>query len=271
MSNLSQRLLVAVIAIPLALGAAWLGGWAWAAVVALAAVAAQAELYGLAARAGASPMRVLGLAMGALAALRAMLPWAAPALAAGVVVVVVATLFRRSSTPLLDAATTLLGVAYPALLLGFGVDLREASVPLMAEDAGFRMVSAVLLCIWGADSFAYFAGRGFGRHPLMPSVSPKKTWEGSAGGFFGAVLIAAGCKILFVPAWSWLDVTVIGAICGGASQLGDLAESLFKRSVEVKDSGTWIPGHGGALDRLDAAAVAVPLTVLHLDHVSRLF
>jgi phosphatidate cytidylyltransferase len=77
--------------------------------------------------------------------------------------------------------------------------------------------------------------------------------------------------LLFLPAWSWLDVAVIGAICGGASQLGDLAESLFKRSVEVKDSGTWIPGHGGALDRLDAATVAVPLMVLYLDYVSRLF
>ena len=271
MTNLTQRLLVGIVAIPLALGAAWVGGWVWAGVVAALAVAAQAELYNLASRVGASPIRGIGLALGALAAVRALVPWAAPALAAGVVIVVVAPLFRRSPTPLLDAATTLFGVAYPAFLLGYAVLLREALPGGAGAPAGFLMLAAVLMCIWCADSAAYFVGRAVGRRPLMPRVSPKKTVEGSVGGLAGALLIAAACKLTFLPAWSWLDVAAIGAICGGASQLGDLAESYFKRAADVKDSGTWIPGHGGALDRLDAAAVAVPLSVLHLDHVARLF
>jgi phosphatidate cytidylyltransferase len=268
MSNLLQRVLVGVVAIPLALGAAWLGGWVWACAVAAAALIAQYELYGLAGRAGASPILALGLPLGALAAVRALVPWAGPVLAAGIVLVVVAPLFRRSATPLMDAAVTLFGVAYPALLLGFAVDIRETGLPITIPPLGFRMVAAVMLCIWGADCLAYAAGRAAGRHPLMPRVSPNKTWEGSAGGLLGAVLIAAACKATFLPEWSWLDVAAIGAICGAASQLGDLAESLYKRSAGVKDSGTWIPGHGGALDRLDAAAVAVPLSALYLGHVA---
>jgi phosphatidate cytidylyltransferase len=270
-TNLLQRILVGVVAMPLALGAAWVGGWVWATLVAAAAVAAQFELYGLAGRAGASPMRALGLVLGAVAALRAMLPWAPVALAAGAVAIVVAPLFRRSATPLLDAATTLFGVVYPALLLGFAVDLRGAAGPPADAAHGFKVIAAVMSCVWGADSLAYFVGRAVGRHPLMPRVSPKKTWEGSMGGLAGALLVAAVCKLTFLPAWSWVDVTAIGFICGGASQFGDLAESLFKRASEVKDSGSWIPGHGGALDRLDAASVAVPLSALYLVHLAGRF
>jgi phosphatidate cytidylyltransferase len=183
---------------------------------------------------------------------------------------VVTALYRKSETPLLDTAATLLGVAYPALLLGYAVDLREATAPLIDPPAGFRLMATVLMCVWGADTLAYAVGRLAGRTPLMPSVSPKKTWEGSAGGLLGAMAVAATCKLWLIPALSWLDVASLGAICGGISQLGDLAESHFKRSVDVKDSGSWIPGHGGMLDRLDAATVAVPLTFLYLHYVARL-
>jgi phosphatidate cytidylyltransferase len=131
-------------------------------------------------------------------------------------------------------------------------------------------MATILMCVWGADTLAYAIGRFAGRTPLMPRVSPKKTWEGSGGGLFGAVAVAAACKLWLIPALTWLDVAALGAICGGISQLGDLAESLLKRSVDVKDSGSWIPGHGGMLDRLDAAAVAVPLSFLYLHYVARM-
>jgi phosphatidate cytidylyltransferase len=182
-----------------------------------------------------------------------------------VVAVLVTVLFARAATPLADAAATLFGVVYPAALAGAAVALRTSDAPWLATGAsgdagGFWLLTTVLVCVWGADTFAYFAGRAFGRHPLFPRVSPKKTWEGSAGGALGALALAAGFK-LAVPALplTWTDVVVIGLACGVASQLGDLVESLFKRSVDVKDSATWLPGHGGMLDRLDAAIVAIPL------------
>ncbi len=270
-SNLVQRVLTGVVAAPRVLGAAWVGGWLWAALVAAAALVAQRELYALAAKSGAAPMAALGLGLGALAALRAVLPWALPALAAGVVVLVLVPLFRKSRTPLLDAATTLFGVAYPALLLGFAVDLRQAEAPLLEPGAGFGFVAATMLGVWGADSLAYFVGRAFGRRPLFPRVSPKKTWEGAVGGALGALLLVAVAKLTFVPVWSWADVAVVALACGVASQFGDLAESLFKRAADVKDSGAFLPGHGGLLDRLDALTVAVPLVALYLDHVAGLY
>ncbi len=266
-SNLVQRVLTGAVGIPLVLAVAWLGGWPWALLMAAAGLLAQHELYGLAVKSGAAPMRLFGLALGALALLRALLPWALPALALGVVVTVLAPLYRKSPTPLLDAATTLFGVLDPALLLGFAVDLREVASPLLEPGAGFAFLASTLVCVWGADSAAYFAGRAFGKHPLFPRVSPKKTWEGAVGGALGAFALAALAKLFFVPAWTWVDVAVVALACGVASPFGDLAESLFKRASNVKDSGSILPGHGGLLDRLDAAAIAIPLVALYFSYV----
>ena len=176
-------------------------------------------------------------------------------------------LFRRSETPLLDAATTLFGVAYTALLLGFAIDLRNASVPGMDASAGFAMVAAVMMCIWGADSLAYFVGRS-GRHPLMPRVSPKKTWEGTLGGIAGALVVAVVLKLTVLAFLPWPHLLAMVFFCGVVSQLGDLAESRMKRIVGVKDSGTILPGHGGLLDRFDATILAAPCVYLYLVYVA---
>jgi phosphatidate cytidylyltransferase len=183
-------------------------------------------------------------------------------------------MYRRPETPLPDAAATLFGVAYPAALCGSLVALRVAPGPWLAggppgAHLAFWLTTAVLFCVWGADTFAYFTGRAFGRHPLFPRVSPKKTWEGAVGGALGALLLAAGFKT-FTPldaVLTWPDVAAIAFACGIASPFGDLAESHFKRSVGVKDSATLLPGHGGMLDRIDAAVVAVPLVALYFDLV----
>ena len=265
-SNLAQRALTAVVGVTLALAAVWTGGWAFALLIVAAALAAQFEAYSLLRAAGADPLVVPGLALGALAVLRPVVPHADTLLVLGVLVVLGAVLFTRAATPLLDTAATLFGVVYPSALAGTAVALRASEAPWLAaggEHAAFWLTTAAFVCVWGADTFAYFAGRALGRHPLFPRVSPKKTWEGSAGGAVGALVLAAGFK-LAVPGLplGWLDVLVIGLACGAASQLGDLVESLFKRSVGVKDSGTWLPGHGGMLDRLDAALVALPLVAV---------
>jgi phosphatidate cytidylyltransferase len=271
MSNLLQRVLTALVAAPIALGLLWVGGVAFALFLAVVAVAAQAEVYNLLRESGARPFALLGLPLGALAVLRPLVPLAEALLVTGGVLVLFAALLRVREQPLLDVAGTLFGVFYPPLLLSFAIVLREAEGFRLDPLGGFWLTAAVMVSVWGADTFAYVAGRLFGRHPLFPRVSPKKTWEGAAGGLLGAFAVVAGFKLAALDVLGWSDVAVLALCAGVAGPLGDLAESLFKRSAGVKDSGNWIPGHGGMLDRIDAACVAVPLATLYLDRVAGIF
>ena len=116
-----------------------------------------------------------------------------------------------------------------------------------------------MLVVWGSDSFAYFAGRFFGRAVLYETVSPKKTWEGAIGGSAGALVIALLFAHFYLPSESWITITVISLTISVASILGDLCESLMKRAANVKDSGSILPGHGGFLDRFDGVVFALPV------------
>ena len=152
-----------------------------------------------------------------------------------------------------DLAVSLFGLLYIPVLLAHMALLR-------ALPDGRNWVFLVLLVVMTSDTMAYFIGMKFGRCSLYEAVSPKKTVEGSIAGLVGSVLGAAICKCWFFPGLSWLDVMLIGIAVGAFSQLGDLVESLLKRSFGVKDSGSLIPGHGGMLDRLDSLLFAFPLT-----------
>lgn len=271
MSNLVQRILTGLVGAVLVIGSVWIGGWVFTVLMATVALAAQFELYGLLKAGGTQPLVPIGLGLGAVAVIAPLVEASAAVLTVGVLAVLAGVLFFRRDTPLLDAAATLFGVVYPAALAGLIVALRLSEAPWMSGTAAFWTTTALLFCVWGADSFAYFAGRAFGRHKLFERVSPNKTWEGAIGGAVGAVTFAAVFKLLALPnVLTWADVGFIGFACGMASQIGDLAESHFKRSVGVKDSATWLPGHGGLLDRIDAAVVAIPLVVVYLDLVKGL-
>lgn len=127
---------------------------------------------------------------------------------------------------------------------------------------GRGLLFLMLLIVWAADIGAYFAGRSFGRHALAPRVSPKKTWEGAVGGFAGALAVAAlGAAWFALPPGRFL---VVAAATAALSVVGDLAESLFKRSAGLKDSGSILPGHGGVLDRIDSITAAAPVFALGL-------
>ena len=123
-----------------------------------------------------------------------------------------------------------------------------------------RIVS-ILLFIWTNDIMAYFVGKTIGKHPFSPTISPNKTWEGTIGGWISCVLVG----ILTFPyagyftLWEWLTLGLMTGILGS---IGDLIESLFKRKKNIKDSGTFLPGHGGFLDRLDALLFAMPFIAL---------
>jgi phosphatidate cytidylyltransferase len=121
----------------------------------------------------------------------------------------------------------------------------------------------VLLLVVAADVGAYFAGRTFGRHKLAPKVSPGKTWEGVGGGVAAAALMAViGTMILKVPMAPFIAVCAIVVV---ASIVGDLTESMFKRHVGLKDSGTLLPGHGGVMDRIDSVTAAAPIFLLGME------
>jgi phosphatidate cytidylyltransferase len=154
--------------------------------------------------------------------------------------------------------------------LGFGyVVLCTSSLVHWAQlgSVGYQHHYLIggLALIWSNDVFAYLLGRRFGRKKLAPALSPKKTWEGSLGGLFMAMVagvVTAG--ILGEPTWAWMG---FGLVCGICATLGDLIESAFKRSLGVKDMGNLIPGHGGVLDRFDALLFAGPVGAAYIQWV----
>jgi phosphatidate cytidylyltransferase len=159
---------------------------------------------------------------------------------------------RRALVEVLPAsgisASGLILVAFP---LSFAIPLHAAG----AE--GPALLLFTLVVVWVGDTVAYFVGRGIGKHPLAPHLSPKKTWEGTVAGFLGSILVPlAFTPWLNVPPVHLLGMAALGNIAG---QVGDLLESGYKRSAGIKDSGSLLPGHGGVLDRIDALILAIPV------------
>lgn len=257
-----RRILTALVGVPLVVGLTWLGGWAFAGMIAFVAVVAQAELYGLASRRAPWPVLVPALGAGAAASLFAMgAVFAALALLLALVALVAFPMATDVEHALPDAASTALGILYPPVLLGCMTALRTAQTSIPDP---FWITMGVFLLVWAADSGAYYAGRSLGRHLLAPVVSPKKTWEGVAGGVVAALMVAAAL-------WYWtgsgLDLEhwlVLGGLAAVLGPCGDLFESSLKRSAGVKDSASWLPGHGGFLDRFDALAFVAPAAWLYL-------
>ncbi len=160
--------------------------------------------------------------------------------------------FRQIPLSLADSAVLFMGVFYLAGFLGYLIPIRQ-----MAEGAGFILF--LLSVVWGGDAGAYYVGRRIGGKKLYPAVSPNKTVSGSIGGLLASLLGGSLAKLFFLPVLPWGEMVVLSLFLGGAGQLGDLVESMFKRSGGVKDSSGLIPAHGGALDKLDGVAFAAPL------------
>lgn len=277
MSEHVLRIATALVAAPLTAGLLYAGGWVFGGAVAVVGVLAQQELYAMAEARGLAPWRVGGAVLAALVALVPLWPGAAALLGAGAVGLLVGAPFLLPRDGFLEhLGATALGVVYPAGFLAYLTRLRleDAGAGALAPgmEAGltpaFWVVLTVFLTVWSADVFAYYAGRAFGRHAFAPSISPKKTWEGFAGGFAGAVLVAAGARLVVLPDLPWAHALALGALAGGVGPLGDLAESQLKRATGLKDASSFLPGHGGLLDRFDSMAAVAPLVYLYLQHVA---
>jgi phosphatidate cytidylyltransferase len=235
------------------LGAYYLGGVPWFIVLALAAAIVSVEFYSLARHAGYRPVASVGvvmvLALVTQTFLDLDLAWLIVGLGIVTTVIWGYSLQTSSGSFVADWASTFAGVLYAGGMLLHGILLRDL-------PDGLALGALAILGTWSCDIFAYLIGRAWGRHKFAPRVSPKKTWEGAIGGFvcsFGVVMLAA-----WILGFSLVPIIGLGILIPLATIAGDLTESMLKRSAGVKDTGNWIPGHGGLLDRLDSLIFVIP-------------
>lgn len=270
--SVGVRTVTAAVAIPIVLAALWLGGW-WAFVIAaLATGLSLYELHVMLLHEGYHPVILISAALSALFLVTALLlpQQRFPLLEIGISVALVVTflvLFFRKNLDgaMLDWTLTLAIAFYVGWPMSFLLLLRGSQMGL---GSGLWWLCTVFGGVWGFDTGAFFAGHFFGRHKLAPQISPGKTWEG----VFGGLIFSIAAALLFttlamgVP---WYLAVPLGIALGSGAVLGDLAESLIKRQTHVKDSGHFMPGHGGMLDRLDSILFAVLIVYIFAQLLGR--
>lgn len=276
--DLTRRLAVAGVGIPLCVAVTWVGGWVFVTGVAVLATVSAREYLGLFGGAGGRrPLRtptLVGAAAfpllvhllgpgGAWLSVPAFLmvlgPWA------------LATRPPEEG-PVASAALSAFGVLYLGGLLGFAVPLRGVTDDAVAGTLLFFLPVTVT---WIADTAAYFGGRRFGRRKLAPRVSPNKTWAGAVSALVAGPLAALAYRLFLLPlagtagaaggsGLSPMLALLLGSLVAGAAILGDLVESALKRECDAKDSSNLLPGHGGLLDRLDSLLWTIPVAYVFL-------
>lgn len=278
-SNLVRRAAVAVVAIPTAIGIVYVGGWALTGLLAVLAALGSAELFRLADHGGIRPIEELGYVPAALVPVGVFaatsdgldLGYGYMVFGAALYLMTVMALavWRRGpeDRPLSSVAVTIFGVVYTGGMPAFLVLLRHPSAPL-ASWAATWLVFLPLAVVWICDSMAMAGGSVIGGPKLAPVVSPNKTWAGFITGSVSAGIAAPIYGIVFLERFGisitmW-QLVIFGVVVATVGQVGDLAESLFKREVGAKDSGTAFPGHGGVLDRLDSLYWAIPVAAILL-------
>ncbi len=171
----------------------------------------------------------------------------------------VAEIFRCSDSPIVNIAVTLMPLLYIAAPIAM---LAGIPIQICAGEWNPYVMLLYMIVVWSNDIFAYLVGVSCGKHLLCEHISPKKTWEGLLGGVLGSMVIAVCvANILDQSVALWIGVSLITSTTG---VLGDLVESSFKRSVDIKDSGNVMPGHGGWLDRFDSLILSAPFVFVYL-------
>lgn len=263
------------------IGSHLLGHYVFGAFYLLLCLLCLKEFYGLIKESGNNPNQAVGLINGALIYIAfAMLTYssifAVPAVEFSFPVykflfllpltlsgVFIAELFKKSASPFSNIAYTFLGLILTILPFTF-----FHALAYLKGSFNFHFPLGFFIMLWSNDTGAYLTGRAFGRTKLFERHSPKKTWEG----FFGGMLISMGAG--FILSRFWLEISpvqwiIVGGLIATFGTLGDLVESMFKRSINVKDSGGILPGHGGLLDRFDGLLIAAPVVYTFLYWVCR--
>lgn len=270
-SELGRRVIVALIGAPIALGVIWMGDAALATLAGALSALAAWEFFRLSREAGNTPMSAIGIVVAAVIPLLVhaqylgviQVPLSAAPLSLLVLIALAIWMRGIDGKPIAAVGTTVLGVLYTGGTLSYIYALRYYGYAV-GDKAGALVVILPVLLTWASDVGAYFAGRAIGGPKLISSISPGKTVAGAIGGVVLTTIVCALFVNLLLRPNAQLAFTTIGTIIFGVSisavaQLGDLAESLFKREAHVKDSGTLFPGHGGVLDRLDSLFFVLPV------------
>ena len=266
-TNLQQRVIVAVAGGLVLVGAIIGNEWTYFAVFFMICLLTQREFYRLVGLDGNAPLTFYGTLTGLFIFTLTFLVekrligsehyfWISPVAS---VIFFIKLYKKNEKKPFTNIAFTFLGIIYVAVpfsLLNICVFLHNAKY-------SHQIILGCMFLLWASDTGAYFAGTRFGKTQLFARVSPKKSWEGSIGGTIAAILVASLLAYFFTDLkyWHWYSIALIIVVTG---TYGDLVESLFKRSIAIKDSGTSIPGHGGFLDRFDGLLLSAPFIVAFL-------
>lgn len=282
MNNFWKRAITGTLFVVVMIGGIMWNYWSLFALFFIISMLGLNEFYGLVKQPGIQPQRLVGLIIGALFFLmvsNAYIFFYYQGLFFAAVVplllfVFFIELYRNQNNPFQNIAFTITGILYtvlPFALLVFYCSPRSTFFGDVAVPYNPHILLGYFFMLWTNDTGAYLTGRAFGRHKLWERISPKKTWEGFIGGIM--LSIVAGYIIsLFYKELNlvlWIIIALIVSIFG---TLGDLVESMLKRSLNVKESGGILPGHGGILDRFDGVLLSAPLViamlyVLNLVHI----
>lgn len=262
------RVATILVSVPLIVALTYFGGFPFFLLILFLALASLNEFYNLLASKGAEPYRTIGFAVTtffiSFAHYTLKHPNWEPAQAAiftfGLIISFSAAIFlRRAERTVSDIAITTLGVVYIGWLFSYFILIRALS------DHG-NFLFFMLLIVWINDTASFLFGKFMGRMKMAPLISPRKTWEGAIAGF----VIATISAVLLAPhlvghlGLNQYHAGILAAIVAIVAQMGDLVESVIKRDVGAKDSGALIPGHGGALDRMDSFILSAPFVYYYL-------
>jgi len=276
MNNFWQRALTGTVFVAVLVGAILLGGWYMHITFGVVVLLGLLEFYKLFENSEAQPQRILGAIIGTSLYFVVIMAQISRGhlfeiitfgiLICALITVSIFELFRKKEKPFNNIALTVIGILYvalPFILLNLLAYNRHPE-PLVLDGAGvYNLIWPVLgifILVWCNDTFAYLTGRLIGKHKLFERISPKKTWEGFIGGVIFAVI--AGIILAYFLEESYAKYITYALVAGIIGTLGDLVQSMLKRSVDVKDSGNILPGHGGILDRFDAVLFVVPVIFL---------
>ncbi|WP_299818713.1 phosphatidate cytidylyltransferase [uncultured Pontibacter sp.] len=265
LSNLSQRIIVGVLGAAIFVGSILFGEWTYFILFLGLTLLGILEFYRLVQVQGIMPHRGIGVTLGAvfytsvflvereLVAAEIMYI-SAPLL----FLVFILEMYRKHPQPFTNIAFTIMGAVYIAGPFGL-----LHTLAFIEGAYSWQPILGLMLLIWASDTGAYIAGKNFGKNKLFERISPGKTWEGWIGGTLLAVAVGYVLSLFFtdLQTYQWVIVAFLVAVFG---VWGDLTESLLKRSLGVKDSGTLLPGHGGILDRFDSLLMAIPFIVAFL-------